>query len=86
MKPAVSIKGITHQVSIAPPVNQTSTIFIAASIEIIEISDIPKAVLSARLNAICRVRMIVSKMMDVIRPLKIANSIINKVGQAISVT
>ena len=86
MKPAVSIKGITHQVSIAPPVNQTSTMFIAASIEIIEISDIPKAVFSARLNAICRARIIVSKMIDVISPLKIASSMINNVGHSISVT
>ncbi len=86
MKPAVNITGITHQVSIAPPVNKTSTIFIATSIEIIDISDIPKAVFSAMLNSICRARIIVSKMIDVISPLRIASSMINNVGQAISVT
>ena len=37
INPAINMRGITHQVSLAPPVNHTSTIFIAASIEIIDL-------------------------------------------------
>jgi hypothetical protein len=39
------MNGMTHQVSFAPPVIKKSTRFIAASIETIEISDMPMAVL-----------------------------------------
>ena len=53
INPAISIKGITHQVKIAPPVKMTSVTFIATSIEIIETSDIPIAVLKAILRDIC---------------------------------
>jgi hypothetical protein len=44
--------GNTAQVSCAPPVSQISTMFIAASIDTIEISDIPIAVLKAARKAI----------------------------------
>jgi hypothetical protein len=44
--------GTTHHVSMAPPVNNTSTIFIAASIETMEIMDIPIAVLKASFRLI----------------------------------
>ena len=43
---------MTHQVKIAPPVKTTSVIFIAASIAIIEIKDMPIAVLKAKFSAI----------------------------------
>ena len=83
MKPAASIIGITHQVRTAPPVSTTSVTFIATSIPIIEIKDIPMAVLKASLSVICLNRMMVSRMIDVIRPLKIAKLIIAQTGQAI---
>tara|TARA_A100001037_G_C14556231_1_gene373877 strand:- start:170 stop:493 length:324 start_codon:yes stop_codon:yes gene_type:complete len=83
MKPAASIKGITHQVKIAPPVRMTSVTFIAASIEIIEMRDMPIAVWKAGLSAICLERIIVSRIIDVINPLKIARLIIAQTGQSI---
>ena len=81
MKPATSMTGTTHHVSIAPPVRNTSVTFIASSIAIIETSDIPIAVLNASAGRICRHRMIVSNMMDVKSPLKIARDIIQMTGQ-----
>ena len=81
MNPANNIIGITHQVSIAPPVRIKSVIFIAASIDTIEISDIPIATLKASFNAICADKMNVSKAIEVIIPLKIASSIIDIVDQ-----
>ena len=68
MKPAKSINGITHQVSIAPPVNNTSVMFIASSIAIIEIRDMPIATLKASSRIICLESINVSSMMDVINP------------------
>lgn len=70
--------GITHQVSIAPPVNMTSTIFIAASIEIIEIRDIPMATLKASLRIICLESINVSSIIEVINPFIIARLIIRR--------
>ena len=46
--------GTTHHVSTAPPVNTTSTMFIADSMATIEISDIPTAVRNALESGICR--------------------------------
>ena len=83
MKPAASIIGITHQVRTAPPVSTTSVTFIATSIPIMEIKDMPMAVLKASLSVICLDRMMVSRMIDVISPLKIAKLIIAQTGQAI---
>jgi len=77
--------GITHQVSIAPPVNKRSVAFIATSIEIIEIRLIPIAVLKARFNAIWRDKINVSNIMEVINPLIIASNIIPNIGKAIFV-
>ena len=85
MKPAASIKGMTHQVKIAPPVRITSVTFIAASIEIIEMRDMPIAVLNASLSAICLERIIVSRIIDVINPLKIARLIIAQMGQLLPI-
>ena len=76
MKPAKSINGITHQVSIAPPVNNTSVMFIASSIAIIEIRDMPIATLKASLRIICLESINVSSMMDVINPFIIARLMI----------
>ncbi len=77
---------MTHQVNFAPPVSATSTIFIAASIDIIEIKLIPNAVFNADINIIfCRIRIIVSKIMLVKRPLHIARSIIDMVDHGIPV-
>ena len=85
MKPATSINGITHQVKIAPPVRITSVTFIAASIEIIEMRDMPIAVLRASLSAICLKRIIVSSIIDVISPLNMARLIIAQAGQSIPI-
>jgi hypothetical protein len=79
------MNGRTHQVSLAPPVKRTSTRFIAASMEIIEIRDMPMAVLKAAVNTIWRDKINVSSAMEVIRPLMIAKVIIAKVGQAMPV-
>ena len=84
MKPAASINGITHQVRTAPPVSIKSVTFIAASIETIEISDIPIAVLKANFSVICLAKIIVSSIIEVIRPLKIARLIIAQTCQSIS--
>ena len=67
----------------APPVNITSVTFIATSIPIMEINDMPMAVLNASLRVICLDRMMVSRMIDVIRPLKIAKLMIAQTGQSI---
>ena len=85
MNPANSMKGMTHHVRIAPPVNTTSVIFIAASIPIMEINDMPMAVLNASRTPICRVRITVSSMMEVISPLKIASDMIAHTGHGVPV-
>ena len=77
--------GITHHVSMAPPVRRKSTKFIAASIPIMEINDIPMATLKASLRIICLERIIVSRIIDVVIPLNIANIIILIVDQPESV-
>ena len=71
MKPAKSIKGTTHQVRIAPPVNIKSVKFIVVSIDIIDFKDIPTAVLKAKFNNIC-----FHRIMDVIILFIIAINII----------
>ena len=81
IKPAININGITHQVSMAPPVRITSTIFIAASIEIIETNDIPIAVLKAFFKSIWRERINVSSMIEVIKPFIIAKIMILNTDQ-----
>ena len=85
MNPDINIIGITHQVSLAPPVNNTSTRFIEIYIEIIEIIDMPIAVLNASTNSICRDKIKVSNMIDVKRPLMIAKIIISIVAHGICV-
>ena len=55
----------------APPVRRKSVKFIAASIETIDINDIPKAVLNANCNTICRARIIVSRIIDVSKPTQV---------------
>ena len=78
--------GTTHQVSIAPPVNNTSVTFIATSIPIIEIRDMPSAVFKAKLSDICRERITVSSAMEVISPFRIARLMIAQTGQGMPVT
>ena len=85
MNPARSIIGTTHHVRIAPPVNSTSTIFIAASIEIMEIMDMPMAVLKAIFKGIWCDNITVSSTIDVSKPLMMASVIIAKVGQGMPV-
>ena len=68
---------MTHQVNVAPPVRRTSTIFIVASIEIIEIKDIPIATLKASFNAIWADRIMVSRAIEVMIPLNIASIMID---------
>ncbi len=53
----------------------------AASMASMEMSDIPRAVFSARLRAICRLRMTVSRAMDVRRPFTMANAMMAKGSQ-----
>ena len=58
--------------------------FMATSIAIIEISDMPQAVLTEFGSDICFNKMNVSKIIEVIKPLIMASPIIAKVGHAIS--
>tara|TARA_B110000196_G_C20626269_1_gene421836 strand:- start:276 stop:506 length:231 start_codon:yes stop_codon:yes gene_type:complete len=74
------MNGTTDQVNMAPPVIRISRRFIASSMDIIEIRDIPNAVLSAIGNAICRLRIIVSSNIEVKSPMTIARPIIADVG------
>jgi hypothetical protein len=85
IKPTISIIGITHHVNFAPPVAIKSVKFMATSIEIIEIMDIPMAVWNAALKDIWRKRINVSSKTDVIKPLIIAKVIITITGQAIPI-
>jgi hypothetical protein len=82
--PAISIKGITHHVKIAPPVSTTSVKFIANSIETIETKDIPIAVLKANFIDICFDSIKVSSAIDVNIPLTMASDMISVTGQSIS--
>lgn len=77
--------GMTDHVSRAPPVNSTSTVFMATSIDTMEINDIPMAVLNARFKAICRLRTNVSSAMEVSIPLTIASDMMASVGHGIPV-
>ena len=52
--------------------------------DIMDIKDIPVAVLNAALKFICRERIIVSRIIEVIKPLIIAKVIIPNIGNAIS--
>ena len=85
MNPTKSIIGIIHQVSIAPPVINTSTKFMEISIDIMEIIDIPKAVFNARRRVICELSTIVSSIIELRSPITMARLIIAKVDQGVSV-
>ena len=74
--------GMTHQVNIAPPVNRTSSRFMADSIAIIEIKDMPIAVLNATGRDICLVRIKVSSAIEVRSPLIMASIMICHTGHA----
>ena len=74
---------MTHDCRMAPPVSNKTVIFIAASIAIIEIRDIPIAVLNAKFSFIYPDKIIVSSIIEVISPLKIARLIIAQTGQGI---
>ena len=76
--------GTTHHVSMAPPVKIKSVIFMDVSIPIIEIKDIPNAVLSDEEKLICFNKIIVSRMTDVIYPLIIAKPITSKLDNECS--
>ena len=62
---------------------ERSVMFMAVSIPIMEINDMPMAVLKASLRVICLDKIMVSRMIDVIRPLKIAKLMIAQTGQSI---
>ena len=79
------MNGITHQFNLAPPVKNTSTEFIATSIDIIDINDIPIAVFNALTKLSCRIRITVSSNIDVINPFIMAKIIIESTGQPIPV-
>jgi hypothetical protein len=57
----------------------------AASIAIIDNSDIPIAVLKAKLKTICLAKIIVSRIIEVINPFTIARHMIEKTGQSIPI-
>ncbi len=59
--------------------------FIATSIEIIEINDIPQTVRKALASAICRDKITVSSTIEVSRPLTTASAMMAVTGQGISV-
>ena len=63
----------------------TSVMFMAASMAIMEIKDMPMAVLKASLRDICLERMMVSRRIDVINPLKIAKLMTAQTGQTIPI-
>jgi hypothetical protein len=62
-----------------------SVTFMAASMAIMEIKDMPMAVLKASLRDICLDRMMVSRRIDVINPLKIAKLMTAQTGQTIPI-
>ena len=78
--------GNIHQVSVAPPVIATSTRFMAISMDSIEMSDIPIAVLNAAAMIICRDRMMVSSAIEVSMPLTIAINMMARVDQLMPVS
>ena len=78
--------GNIHQISVAPPVIATSTRFMAISMDSIEMSDIPIAVLNAVAMVICRDRMTVSSAIEVSMPLTIAINMMASVDQLIPVS
>ena len=80
MKPAINITGTTHGINLAPPVNQISTRFIGISIDDMDIKDMLKAVLIS----IWRARIIVSNIMEIIKPLMMAKTIMKMASQFIS--
>jgi hypothetical protein len=57
----------------------------AASMAIMEIKDMPMAVLKASLRDICLDRMMVSRRIDVINPFKIAKLMTAQTGQKIPI-
>ena len=79
------MNGITHQFNLAPPVKNTSTEFIATSIEIIDIRDMPIAVFNALIKLRSRISINVSSNIDVISPFIIAKIIIESTGHPIPV-
>ena len=77
--------GIPHHVSFAPPVSTTSAAFIAASMGIMEMNDIPIVVRNAAVRFIWRTRMHVLSASEVRRPLTIARIMIASVDQGMPV-
>ena len=82
----MSIIGITHHVSSAPPVPYQSVRFIDTYIEIIEIILMPIAVLKALAHAIpSLISITVSKAILVSSPFTMANDMISSVGHGMPV-
>ena len=77
--------GMTQIVSFAPPVRRTSTVFMAISIDTIEMRDMPQAVFRAGVNSIWRDKITVSRVIEVNMPFTTANVMINMVGHGILV-
>ena len=78
--------GMTSRVNLAPPVTATSTTFIASSIAIMEMNDMPIAVLNANLKAICLDKISVSRAIEVSNPLKMASDMMAQTGQPMPLT
>lgn len=70
---------MAYQVNMAPPVNTTSVIFIAASIAIMEINDMPAAVRNALRKGSCFSNITVSSAIEVNSPFIMASIMIAKV-------
>ena len=73
--------GTTHHVSIAPPVSERSVKFMAISIPIMDIKDMLNAVFSEEKKSICFNKIIVSRIIEVIKPFIIAKPITSKLFQ-----
>lgn len=76
---------MAYQVNMAPPVNTTSVIFIAASIAIMEINDMPAAVRNALRKGSCFSKITVSSAIEVNSPFIMASIMIAKVDHPESV-
>ena len=73
--------GTTHHVNIAPPVSKRSVKFMAISIPIMDIKDMPRAVFSEEKKSICFNKIVVSRTIEVIKPFIIAKPITSKLFQ-----
>jgi hypothetical protein len=84
--PAINIQGNTTKLIVALPITVMSTMFIATSMDSIEIRDIPQAVRKADFHGICFDRIMLSSAIEVRIPFTIASAKIIVIDQAIPVS